>query len=215
MIYCFEYSRLFALKINYWRIMNTSTLLTFPLCFLYTVIFVCMYTMKFIFFRSSKFCILGLLYKKEGKWTSSFPPIELNERSDTWLTYFPYHRKSNSAAPLSCATERHSLIYTNVKRSQRFAQFKWFSSDRNWFILHNSKLLKANVFFIKNSKEKWYWAKEKKSKKQQQIKKNRWLRKPITLRKDSGRILREGNPFFFFNCIYKANTETMNLQRKY
>lgn len=132
------------------------------------LLFVCMYTMIFIFsFCCSKRCILGLLHEKERKRTLSFPAIELNERSDTCLTYFPYPCKSNSAAPLSWETERYSLIYTDVKRSQIFAQFNWFWADRNWFILHNSKLLKANVFFIKN--EKWYWAKDKNSKKLQQM----------------------------------------------
>lgn len=125
----------------------------FPLTLLIPV---CIYSMVFIFFCCLKFCILGLLHEKERKWTSSFPAIELNEWSDICLTYFPYPCKSNSAAPLSWETERYSLIYTDVKRSQIFAKFNWFWADRNWFILHNMKLLKANVFFIKNGKGKWY-----------------------------------------------------------
>lgn len=130
----------------------------FPSLFPATLlIFVCIYTMIFIFsLCCSKLCILGPLHEKERKRTSSFPAIELNERSDTCLTYFSYPCKSNSAAPSSWETERYSLIYTDVKRSQIFAQFKWFWADRNWFILHNLKLLKTNAFSIKNGKGKWY-----------------------------------------------------------
>lgn len=120
------------------------------------LIFECIYTMIFIFFCCSNLCILGLLHEKERKRTSSFSAIELNERSDTCLTYFPYPCKSNFAAPLSWETESYSLIYTDGKRSQIFAHFNWFWADRNWSILHNSKLLKTNLFFIKNGKGKWY-----------------------------------------------------------
>lgn len=120
----------------------------FPSLFPATLsIFICTDTMTFIFpFCYSKLCILGLLHEKERKWTSSFPAIELNERSNTCFTYFPYPCKSNSAALLSWETEKYSLIYRDVKRSQIFAQFNWLWAGRNWFILHNSKLLKASIF---------------------------------------------------------------------
>lgn len=97
-----------------------------PLFSIALIIFVCIYTVKFIFHCCSKLYILGLLHEKERKRTSSFPPIEAKEQSDICLTYFLYPCKSNAAAPSSWVSEMHRLIYTDVKRGKIFAQLKRF-----------------------------------------------------------------------------------------
>lgn len=97
-----------------------------PLFSVALIIFVCVYIVKFIFYCCSKLYILDLLQEKERKWTSSFPPIEAKEQSDTCLTYFLYPCKSNAAAPSNWVSKMHRLIYTDVKRGKIFAQLKRF-----------------------------------------------------------------------------------------
>lgn len=100
-----------------------------------------------------------------------FQPIEPNKGTDTCLAYFPYACESNSAAPLSWETERSSLIYTDVKRRQMFVQFNWFWAEVNWFALHNSKLLKINIFALRMAKRNVIKQQKRivKQQKQQQI----------------------------------------------
>lgn len=123
-IHCFECTCLFALKTNSFMIMSTFIL------------------SPFVFYCTNNFCVhiyreiylpllfktlhSNLLHEKERKRTSSFPPIEAKEQSDTCLTYFHYPCKSNAVAPSSWVSEMHRLIYTDVKRGKIFAQLKWF-----------------------------------------------------------------------------------------